>query len=327
MREKERLIAIVNRFGKAKVLVIGDVMMDEYIWGDVSRISPEAPVPVVKIAKETFIPGGSANVVRNINSLEGKVYLVGTIGNDLLGKRLKKTLTKNGVSTRGLIIDRSRPTTRKTRIIAHGQQVVRIDKEKADSVTSHIRSRLMSALDRFIDRVNIIIVSDYGKGIITPSILKKIFSLAEKHKKRVVVDPKVGHFKDYRGATILTPNKNEARIALGGVLTEEESIHSIGKRLLKELNLKALLITRGAGGMSLFEREKKAIDIPTVAQEVYDVTGAGDTVTAILALGLATGADFLSSARIANFAAGIVVREVGAATVNKKELLKRIRSG
>lgn len=324
---KKRLIEIVNRFDKAKVLVIGDVMMDEYIWGDVSRISPEAPVPVVKVMKETFIPGGAANVVRNINSLGGKVYLVGIIGNDSLGKKLKKTLTKSGVSTRSLIIDRSRPTTRKTRIIAHSQQVVRIDKEKTDSATSPIRKRLMNALERFINRMDIIIVSDYGKGIITPSILKKIFSLASKSKKKVVIDPKVGHFRDYRGATILTPNKNEARVALGGVLTEEESIHSIGKKILRELDLEALLITRGAEGMSLFQKDKKVIDIPTVAQEVYDVTGAGDTVTAVLALGLATGADFLSSARIANFAAGIVVREIGAATVSKKELLERIRSG
>lgn len=324
---KKRLVEIVNRFDKAKVLVIGDVMMDEYIWGDVSRISPEAPVPVVKVVKETFIPGGAANVVRNINSLGGKVYLVGIIGNDSLGKKLKKALTKSGVSTRGLIIDRSRPTTRKTRIIAHSQQVVRIDKEKTDSATSPIRKRLMNALERFINRMDIIIVSDYGKGIITPSILKKIFSLASKYKKKVVIDPKVGRFRDYRGATILTPNKNEARVALGGVLTEEESIHSIGKKILRELDLEALLITRGAEGMSLFQKDKKVIDIPTVAQEVYDVTGAGDTVTAVLALGLATGADFLSSARIANFAAGIVVREIGAATVSKKELLERIRSG
>ncbi len=323
---RERFIEIVNRFDKAKVLVIGDVMMDEYIWGDVSRISPEAPVPVVKVIKETFIPGGAANVVRNINSLGGKVYLVGTIGNDSLGKRLKKTLAKSGVSTQGLIIDRSRPTTRKTRIIAHSQQVVRIDKERTDSLALRIKRRLLNTFHRFIKRVDIIVVSDYGKGIITPSALKKIFSLAEKHKKRVVIDPKVGHFKDYRGATILTPNKNEARAALGGVLAEGENIHSIGKKLLRELGLEALLITRGAEGMSLFEREKKVIDIPTVAQEVYDVTGAGDTVTAVLALGLAAGADFLSSARIANFAAGIVVKEVGAATVSKKELIKRIRS-
>lgn len=324
---KERLVEIVNRFNKAKVLVIGDVMMDEYIWGDVSRISPEAPVPVVKIVKETFIPGGAANVVRNINSLGGKVYLVGTIGNDLPGKRLKKTLAKRGISTRGLIIDRSRPTTQKTRIIAHSQQMVRIDKEKTDSIASHIRKRLMNTCERFINRVNIIIVSDYGKGIITTPLLKKIFSLANKYKKKVVIDPKVGHFRDYRGATILTPNKNEARVALGGVLTEEESIQSIGKRLLKELNLKALLITRGAEGMFLFQKDEEIIDIPTVAQEVYDITGAGDTVTAVLALGLASGADFLSSAQIANFAAGIVVREIGAATVSKKELLKRMRSG
>ncbi|MBU4561408.1 D-glycero-beta-D-manno-heptose-7-phosphate kinase [bacterium] len=324
---RKRLVEIVNRFDKAKVLVIGDVMMDEYIWGDVSRISPEAPVPVVKVMKETFIPGGAANVVRNINSLGGKVYLAGIIGNDSLGKKLKKTLTKSGVSTSGLIIDRSRPTTRKTRIIAHSQQVVRIDKEKTDSPTSPIRKRLMNALERFINRMDIIIVSDYGKGIITSSILKKIFSLASKYKKKVVIDPKVGRFRDYRGATILTPNKNEARVALGGVLTEEESIHSIGKKILRELDLEALLITRGAEGMSLFQKDKKVVDIPTVAQEVYDVTGAGDTVTAVLALGLATGADFLSSAQIANFAAGIVVKEIGAATVSKKELLKRIRSG
>ncbi len=326
MKEKERLIRVVNRFDKAKVLVIGDVMMDEYIWGDVSRISPEAPVPVVKVMKETFIPGGAANVVRNINSLGGKVYLVGIIGNDSLGKRLKKILTKSGASTGGLIIDRSRPTTRKTRIIAHSQQVVRIDKEKTDSATSPIRKRLMNALERFINRMDIIIVSDYGKGIITPLILKRIFSLASKYRKKVVIDPKVGHFRDYRGATILTPNKNEARVALGGVLTEEESIHSIGKKILRDLDLEALLITRGAEGMSLFERNKKVIDIPTVAQEVYDVTGAGDTVTAVLALGLAAGADFLSSARIANFAAGIVVREIGAATVSKKELIQSIKA-
>ncbi len=324
---KERLVEIVNRFNKAKVLVIGDVMMDEYIYGDVSRISPEAPVPVVKVMKETFIPGGAANVVRNINSLGGKVYLVGTIGNDPLGKRLKKTLTKTGASTQGLIIDRSRPTTQKTRIIAHSQQVVRIDKERTESVASQVRKKLISALERFINRADIVIVSDYGKGIITSSTLKGIFSLASKHKKRVVIDPKVGHFKNYRGATILTPNKNEARVALGGVLTAKESIHSIGKRLLEGLNLKALLITKGAEGMSLFQKDEKVIDIPTVAQEIYDVTGAGDTVAAVLALGLAVGADFLSSARIANFAAGIVVREIGAATATKKELLKRIRSG
>jgi D-beta-D-heptose 7-phosphate kinase/D-beta-D-heptose 1-phosphate adenosyltransferase len=323
---RARLIEVVNRFDKAKVLVIGDVMMDEYIWGDVSRISPEAPVPVVRVAKESFIPGGAANVVRNINSLGGKVYLIGTIGNDSPGKRLKRSLTKKGVSTQGLIIDRSRPTTQKTRVIAHSQQVVRIDKERIDSVTSQIRKRLLNALERFINRVAIVVVSDYGKGIITPTTLKKIFSLANKYKKQVVIDPKVGHFEDYRGATILTPNQNEARIALGGILTEEESIRSIGKRILRELDLEALLITRGAEGMSLFERNEKVIDIPTVAQEVYDVTGAGDTVTAVLALGLAAGADFLSSARIANFAAGIVIREVGAATVNKRELIKSIKS-
>ena len=327
MKEKAKLVEIVSKFDKAKVLVIGDVMMDEYIYGDVSRVSPEAPVPVVKVMKETFIPGGAANVVRNINSLGGKVYLVGTIGDDSLGKRLKKTLTKTGASTQGLIIDRSRPTTQKTRIIAHSQQVVRIDKERTESVASQIRKKLISALKRFINRVDIIIVSDYGKGIITSSILKGIFSLASKYGKRVIIDPKVGHFKDYRGATILTPNKNEARVALGGVLTEEESIHSIGKRLLKELNLKALLITKGAEGMSLFQKDKKVINIPTIVQEVYDVTGAGDTVTAVLALGLAAGADFLSSAQIANFAAGIVVKEIGAATATKKELLNRIRSG
>jgi D-beta-D-heptose 7-phosphate kinase/D-beta-D-heptose 1-phosphate adenosyltransferase len=327
MEERKRLVGVVDKFARTKVIVLGDVMMDEYIWGEVSRISPEAPVPVIKVMKESFISGGVASVARNINSLGGKVYLVGAVGSDTRGTQLKRSLARQGVNIQGLVADRSRSTTQKTRVIAHSQQIVRIDKETTEAISPAVKTKIIKSLQKFIRQTDIVIISDYGKGIVTPSILKETFSLAKRYNKKVVIDPKVGHFRDYKGATILTPNKNEARIASGGILSREESIHSIGRKLRRELKLDALLITRGARGMSLFQTAKQVIDIPTVAQEVYDVTGAGDTVTAVLALGLAAGADFLTSAQIANFAAGIVVREIGAATVTRRGLKKRIRSG
>ncbi len=328
LKERKRLNAFIDRFPKTRILVVGDIVLDHYIWGKVSRISPEAPVPVVNVTKENFLLGGATNVVQNIHALGGAVSVCGVIGRDEAGGQVLQLLRSQEIPTNGLIMDQSRPTTIKTRIIAHNQQVVRFDRETKDRIGRDVHVRIFNYVKKCMaDGLGGIVLSDYCKGVVTDELVRDIVRLARKNGIIVSVDPKVSHFGMYRGVTILTPNVNEAAIGSKIDIEDEESLLRAGTLLLKRLNCAAVLITRGEHGMSLFEHGRKVTHIPTMAREVFDVTGAGDTVIGALTLAMASGASMADAARISNYAAGIVVGIVGTATVNPGELKQRIRQG
>ena len=320
-----RLSGIIENFNNAKVMVVGDLILDEFIWGKVSRISPEAPVPVVWVERESFMPGGASNVANNIAALGAKVDLVGIVGRDDRGRILKNELSKRGVSIGGIVVDSKRPTTLKSRVIAHKQQVVRIDKEHINSVRGKQLSKIISYIKKKIDEIDILIIEDYGKGLITPELLKAIVPLAKKFKKTISVDPKEDHFSFYKGVTVITPNAEEASKAVGIKIDDKKSIDEVGKRLLKKLRCKMALITLGERGMALFRQDRTPTYIPTTAQEVYDVSGAGDTVIGTFSVSLASGAKETEAAYIANYAAGIAVGKIGIAVISREELLTKIR--
>lgn len=316
---------IVSNFKNASVLVVGDLMLDEFIWGDVTRISPEAPVPVVWVKKESFMPGGASNVANNLRSLGSDVHLVGVVGNDEHGAILKGELEQKGIRTAGIITDQSRPTILKTRVVAHHQQVVRIDKEKKDRLSDAITAKMVAYIAGIIKDVDAIIIEDYAKGVITPALLSKIVPLAKRNKKVISVDPKEEHFDYYKGISVITPNSQEAAKAVGFEINDDATLRKAGARLLEKLKCKIGLITLGENGMAVFQKDKPMKQIPTVAQEVFDVSGAGDTVIASYTLSLASGADPIAAAHISNCAAGIVVGKVGIAVVTPDELLARIK--
>jgi len=315
----------VSKFNKAKILVIGDLMLDEYIWGKVSRISPEAPVPVVCVNRESFMPGGASNAAANIAALGGKAVLAGVIGRDIRAGILKDELKSRGIDTSSMVVDDSRPTILKTRVIAHHQQVVRIDKEKVEPISSKISSKLIECIKRKIDKVDSLLIEDYGKGVITPRLLSEIISMAKKKKKTITIDPKEEHFSLYKGVTAITPNQQETSYAVGFPIKDEEALRKAGSKLLKKLDCRFVLVTRGEHGMSLFEKKEKPIHIPTLAQDVFDVSGAGDTVISAFTLALSCNAKPIEAAHIANCAAGIVVGTLGTAVVTRDELVKRIK--
>ncbi|MBL7068444.1 MAG: D-glycero-beta-D-manno-heptose-7-phosphate kinase [Candidatus Omnitrophica bacterium] len=320
-----RLKKIISNFEKTKVLVIGDLILDEFIWGSVERISPEAPVPVVWVDKESYMPGGACNVANNIATLGGKAELVGVVGNDERGRLLKSELVKKGVAIDGIVVDDTRPTVLKSRVIAHKQQVVRIDKEVRDSISKEILTEVVNYVRERIKDIDILIIEDYGKGMITSQLLKRIVPLAKRHRKIIAVDPKEEHLSLYKGATLITPNADETFRATGIKLKDEKSIAEAGKKLLGKLGCKMALITLGEKGMALFKEGRKRLCIPTVAREVYDVSGAGDTVIGAFCLALASGASDVEAAYIANYAAGIVVSKIGIAVVEREELIGRIK--
>jgi len=322
----KRARAIISRFASARILVIGDLVMDHFIWGRVRRISPEAPVPVVEVDSESLMLGGSANVVNNIHSLGGRSFVTGVVGRDHDGTRLIGELKKRGIPTGGIIISSRRPTTVKTRIIAHHQQVVRFDREKRDGIGPASAKKLLAYIKRTVPRVDLVVISDYAKGLVTGPLAEETIAMCRKRGTPVAVDPKVEHFDYYMGATIITPNNLEASRASGIEIEDEASLKRAGEELMKRLECDALLITRGEHGMSLFEPGLET-HIPTVAQEVFDVSGAGDTVIGSLALALASGAGFREAAVLANFAAGVVVGKVGTATLNAAELKGAALSG
>ncbi len=326
--ESKRLSRIVEHFSRTRILVVGDVMLDHYVWGNVSRISPEAPVPVVNVTRESLLLGAATNVVNNIHSLGGHVSVCGVIGHDSAGKKLVRLLGDRGITADGLIIEEGRQTTIKTRIIAHSQQVVRFDRETKGGIERETRGKIIDFIN---DRVRIgldaIILSDYCKGVVTKELVRDIVKLARKNKIMVSVDPKVSHFGMYSGVTILTPNTKEASIGSKLEIEDDKSLLKAGTLLLKQLKCDAVLITRGEHGMSLFERGGRVTHIPTMAQEVYDVTGAGDTVISTLTLAMAAGAKMVDAAKISNYAAGIVVGVVGTATVKPEELKQKIING
>lgn len=323
------LISIVKNFSKTKILVVGDVMLDEYIWGKVTRISPEAPVPVVNVDHETLIPGGAANVARNIRALNGGVILAGIIGNDIWGKHLVRLLKGERVDTRGLIRNKGSNTILKTRVIAHSQQVVRIDKEKNTSPEAKDLSCLYKYIKEIITDISGVVIEDYGKGLITQELVYFLVDICNKNNKPLVVDPKKGHFLDYTGVTTMTPNLSEA-LAIVGLDHDGEYVPSkveeVGKLIIDKWNLKSLLITLGEYGMSLFERAKPSFNMPAMAKEVYDVSGAGDTVVGVFTVALSNGATMKESTMLSNMAAGIVVGKVGTAVATIDELLEVIKT-
>ena len=325
MKKRDRFKKIISKFRNAKILVIGDLMLDEFLWGNVSRISPEAPVPVVRGRSESFMPGGAANVANNIHALGATVHMAGVVGIDERGRILKGELEKKGLNVAGIVLDGERPTTLKTRVIAHHQQVVRIDRENSGELSGGAVDQIIDYVKEVIDDIDAIIIEDYGKGVIAPRVLQDVLRLAKRHKKIVTVDPKEEHFHYYKGVTAITPNHHEAANAVGMKIKDESSLVKIGKALLNRLKCEAALMTLGENGMQLFEKSGRITCIPTVAQDVFDVSGAGDTVIGAFTLALAAGASMTEAAHISNFAAGIVVGKVGIAVVTQEELTRAMR--
>jgi rfaE bifunctional protein kinase chain/domain len=319
------LRALVSRFAGRRIVVWGDVMLDRYLWGRVDRISPEAPVPVVEIERESHSLGGAGNVAANLRALGAEPVLVGVLGADHDGDLMLESLTARGIGTSRLARDRSRPTTVKTRVIAHQQQVVRTDREVRADLNGRVAEGLTAVLEEEIGRAEGLIVSDYGKGVVTAAALQAALAAAARRKLHVSVDPKESHIDAYCGVSILTPNQHEAGGVMGRRILDETSLMEVGRALLERVGSQALLITRGPEGMSLFERGGRYTHLPTVAREVFDVTGAGDTVVSGVALALAAGADFPTSCYLANHAAGVVIREVGTAACSSEELLASLQ--
>ena len=312
-------------FQDVNILVIGDVIVDQFIWGSVSRISPEAPVPVVNVGKEELLLGGSANVLRNITSLGGRGALCGMIGADSMGAELLRLMKELPASTDGLIASR-RPTTVKTRVVAQGQQVVRFDREETGVPSRLTLQKLLNYLEEHLVDFDAVIVSDYAKGMINEDLMIRLHSLMADIRREqqrpfpLIVDPKPSNVHRFVGATIITPNHHEAEIISGMTITDAQSVSAAARQIREQIDCSSVLITRGEAGMALWQEDETLVTIPTTAREVYDVTGAGDTVAATLALGLAAGCSTQDAAVLANYAAGIVVGKVGTACVDRREL-------
>lgn len=323
---RKRAVEITQAFSSREVLVLGDVMLDEFVWGDVTRISPEAPVPVVDIRRESVHLGGAANVLANLVAMGAKACLVGVTGKDTAAERLHVALSAaNGEKAKDyLIADESRPTTIKTRIIAHNQLVVRADREQRAPVTSAVEDRIISILEDALSGASALVVSDYDKGVVTPRILDRVLPNAYR-RMPVLIDPKLRNFNSYRPATLITPNHHEA-LRMGDLEEDsDEGLHQAARAIRARLECDAVLVTRGDRGMMLLEGEDPPVFVQTMAREVYDVTGAGDTVIATLAAALASGATMIEAANLANHAAGIVVGKLGTATLSAAELIESFR--
>jgi D-beta-D-heptose 7-phosphate kinase/D-beta-D-heptose 1-phosphate adenosyltransferase len=310
----------IDQFSSCQILVIGDCMIDEYVWGTVNRISPEAPVPVVAVKNDNATLGGAGNVVNNLAALKANVSIIGTYGSGENGKRLKKMFEDVGANTDGLTRDTSRATTIKTRIMASQQHVLRIDRETSHPINSKMVDKITQHISNCVESSHLIIVSDYGKGLLTPEMLKAIMQLANKQNKPVLVDPKGFNYKKYRGASLITPNRKEAAQASNMDITDMSTLICAGQSLMENVGLPGLLITCGKDGMVLFEPDMSPYHIETRARQVFDVSGAGDTVISVMGLSLAAGASYRESAFLANAAAGIVVGKVGTATITQDEL-------
>lgn len=319
-----KLKEYIDNFFNTMVLVIGDIIMDEYIWGDVSRISPEAPVPVVDVKQETKMLGGAANVINNIRSLGGKAILCGVVGDDSTGKEIRNYVEDLGCTTGGIILENGRPTSIKTRIVAQNQQVVRFDREIRKSINPGSIKSLLHYIEINKDKLDAIVVADYGKGVISGELMKGLRELVLDSEIILAVDPKTDNFEYYHGIDIITPNHHEAGAFCRLDINDSESLVKAGTYMLDKLNCRSVLITQGKDGMTLFEKDGQISHIPTLGRKVFDVTGAGDTVISTISLGLASGMDLKSAAIISNYAAGIVVGEVGTSIVDAEELKKAL---
>ena len=317
---KTRAAEILRDLRGRYVVVLGDVMLDEFVWGDVTRISPEAPVPVVDVRRESIRLGGAANVLANLVGLGARGSVVGVVGQDAAGERLQTGLRELGTQDGCLIVDDSRPSTTKTRIIAHSQLVVRADRESRSAVNGKVEEKIVSCLKDALAQADAFVVSDYDKGVVTPAILREILPLAYE-RMPVLIDPKLRNFNSYRPATLVTPNHLEALRMSDTEDHSDDGSHHAAKVIREKLGCDAVLITRGDRGMMLLEGDGRPVYVETAAREVYDVTGAGDTVIATLSAALASGATMLEAASLANHAAGIVVGKVGTAIATAEELI------
>lgn len=317
---EQRLNEIFSNFERITIAVVGDVMLDRYFWGSVTRISPEAPVPIVEVESESARLGGAANVAHNIQRLGGKVLLVGIIGADSSSELFLQIMKEQGFSTDGIFEDGTRPTTVKTRIIAHHQHVVRIDRESRSEISSTLQERLVEYVRHNIDRLDGIILEDYNKGVITKRLIKQLIDVANDHNKIITADPKFNNFFEYRNVTLFKPNKVEVEKALNKKLEHVEELEEAGKEILQRLNAHCVLITQGEKGMTLFEREGACTHVPARARRVADVSGAGDTVISTLSLALAAGASAKEASILANFASGVVCGEVGVVPIERDAL-------
>ena len=316
------LASLLPRLSRRPVLVVGDVMLDRFIWGDVDRISPEAPVPVVRVREESACLGGAANVAANLASLGVRAVLVGLVGDDPAGAQMREALAEAGID--GRMVGGAPRTTVKTRVIARAQQVVRVDRESEHDTSPEMRRSILHQALAALEDAGALVVSDYDKGVIAPGLLAALLPRAASLGIPVVVDPKLSHVGLYQPATVLTPNQKEAGEAAAMPIRTDADCLEAARTLLRKLELRAVLVTRGERGMMLVERDREPESIPAAAREVYDVTGAGDTVVAVLATALGAGATLSQAARLANHAGGIVVGKVGTATVTLEELGARL---
>lgn len=317
--------AILDRFQGRRLIVLGDLMLDEFIWGEVRRISPEAPVPVVEVRRETLQLGGAGNVVANLLTLGAEAIPIGILGEDEAGRRMRDLFATYGASTEGLLSVADRPTTRKTRIVAHSQQMVRADREDRSLIPETIERQILALYLEALPSADAVILSDYDKGLLTPALLQGVIQAARAAGKPICLDPKIRHFPHYRLVDVVTPNQLEAERASGIEIIDQPSLFEAATRIRDLLDCGCVLITRGELGMSLFDAEGAISHIPTTAREVYDVTGAGDTVIATLTLALSAGFPLLDAANLANLAAGVVVGKVGTAPVSLDELRAALR--
>ncbi len=315
---------LISLFPKQSILIVGDVMLDTYIWGDVRRISPEAPVPVVEARSRTHAPGGAANVASNVAALGGIALIGGIVGADEYADQFRIVLAENGVDSEGLLTDHHRPTTSKMRIIAHSQQIARVDQESKAPLSREMEDTLLEWVEKMLPMAGSCILSDYDKGVVSASLAQKIILLAKQYHKPVVVDPKGADFTKYRGASVITPNISEAERATRREIRSDDDIIVVSKLLMDTMGIGRLLLTRGAQGMSLFSAEEPPLHLSTVAKNVYDVTGAGDTVVSTIAMALSAGADMQKAAKLANLCAGIVVGKLGTARVSLDELRQEL---
>ena len=316
----------LKNFSRVKVLVIGDVMIDKYLWGDVTRVSPEAPVPVVRLQKTSLIAGGAANVAANVAGLGGVPYLVSVAGNDAEGLHLAEILENSNVSPQQIIFADGRQTTVKTRIIAHNQQIARLDQETLDEIDKNAERAVWEKFCGIADEADIFVVSDYGKGVLSESLLSNLINYAKKRGKIIMVDPKGLNYGKYRGATVITPNKFEMAAVCGCHPASVRELSHAGRKLLSELDLKAVVVTRGEEGLTLIEPQTEPLTLAAVGRKVFDVTGAGDTFIAALAVAVGAGENLRRAAEIANIAAGLSVEVFGTTVIYYDELKKHIET-
>jgi len=321
---EKRLLQLKKNFKGKRIAIIGDMMLDIYFWGDVKRISPEAPVPVLEVENEFYRFGGAANCALNISSLGGVAEPVGVIGYDNYGTIFNSLLAEQKITHQGIIEDDARPTTAKTRVIADSQHIVRIDKESKEIISSKIQNKIIEHLQNVIKKLDGIILQDYNKGVLSAKLINQIIELANKNKTLVTVDPKFHNFYEYKNVTVFKPNRKEAEDILGMKIKTDADVTFAGNTLLKKLNAKYILLTLGEGGIAVFENGKPEKRMSTKARKVADVSGAGDTVISTLTMALSAGANIYEASYLANYAGGLVCEEVGIVPIDKEKLFNTV---